>query len=130
MCHFYDAPKIGFFSPTERLINIMDFLLKIWTRPAQHGKKVNFVFLRYCIYCDKWLFMSTCEIVYEELIILEQFWRGVNQPYTLRKKGSLGFYIWSIGFFTQLQRTFYAKKKFYNDKKEPFYPLERHKGSL
>jgi len=37
---------------------------------------------------------------------------------TLRKKG---FYIWSIGFFTQLQRTFYAKKRFYNDKKEPFW---------
>jgi len=31
-----------------------------------------------------------------------------------------------MGFFTQLQRTFYAKKRFYNDKKEPFW----HKGSL
>jgi len=34
------------------------------------------------------------------------------------KKGLLGFYIWRS--FTQLQRTFYAKKKFYNDKKELF----------
>jgi len=32
----------------------------------------------------------------------------------------------SIGFFTQLQRIFYAKKRFNNDKKEHFW----HKGSL
>jgi len=30
-----------------------------------------------------------------------------THTYTLRKKGPLGFYIWSSrGFFTQLQRTF------------------------
>jgi len=26
--------------------------------------------------------------------------------------------MWSTGFFTQLQKAFYAKKRFYNDKKE------------
>jgi len=38
----------------------------------------------------------------------------------LEKKGSLGFYIWSIGFFTQLERTFYAKKGSIMTRKNPF----------
>jgi len=45
----------------------------------------------------------------------------------LEKKVHYVLYMKHIGFFTQLQKTFYAKKKrFYNDKKEPFW----HKGSL
>jgi len=37
---------------------------------------------------------------------------------TLLEKGVL-YTVCSIGFFTQLQMTFCAKKRFYNDKKEP-----------
>jgi len=29
----------------------------------------------------------------------------------LQKKGLLGFYIWSMGFFTQLQRTFFRNQR-------------------
>jgi len=46
------------------------------------------------------------------VIMLQYFslYVEIYKPALLEKKGSLGFYICSKGFFTQLQRTFYAKK--------------------
>jgi len=79
--------------------------------------------------------LSACKNVLNfTYLVIRHAWLWSNKPivvkylwYTLRKKRvHWGSIYKSIGFFTQLQRTFYAKKRFYNDKKEHFW----HKGSL
>jgi len=57
---------------------------------------------------------------YAHWLILVSKYAGDLPLHTLRKKGSSGFYICSIGFFTQFQRTVYAKKGSIMTRMNPF----------